>query len=152
MPTQTRPLTLLAFLLSLLLANCNLKYDTWKFSGESMEPNYTDGQTVTTEPVKAEDIKRGYVIVFAYPGDKERVFIKRVIGLPGETVEIRAGEIFINGTVLDEPYDASRPSYEHTVTLGADEFYVLGDNRNASSDSHIWGPLEAEFIRGVVVP
>ncbi len=81
--------------------------------------------------------------------DPNRDFIKRVIGLPGETVQVRRGQVFIDGQPLDEPYRPRMGSYDAgPIVLGPDEVYVLGDNRNYSSDSHAWGPLPMKNIIG----
>jgi len=93
--------------------------------------------------------RRGDVVIFEYPKDISRDFIKRVIGLPGETVEIRQGKVYINGQLMPEPFGPNPGSYSAPpVTVPAGEVYVMGDNRNNSSDSHIWGPLPINLIIG----
>jgi len=97
--------------------------------------------------------KRGDIIVFKDPGqgagEPERDFIKRVIGLPGETVEVRDCTVFINGKPLDEQYIKERPTYTYgPETVPPGQYFVLGDNRNNSSDSHSWGFLPKENIIG----
>jgi signal peptidase I len=83
--------------------------------------------------------RRGEVIVFEYPEDRSRDFIKRVIGVPGDTVEVKAGKVYINGSPLDEPYISAPPDYTYgPQTVPAGEYFVLGDNRNYSYDSHAW--------------
>lgn len=101
------------------------------------------------------DLKRGDVIAFRYPPDPSQSFLKRVIALPGETVEIREGVVFINGGRLDEPYvdpklNSSRSSYQ-PLTVKEHHYYVMGDNRDASNDSRIWGLLPEENIYARVV-
>jgi signal peptidase I len=92
------------------------------------------------------------VIVFHYPRDPSRDFIKRVIGLPGDTVEVRGGQVIVNGETIDEPYDPSPGTYDSDpVTLPEDQLFVMGDNRNNSSDSHIWGALPMENVIGKAV-
>jgi signal peptidase I len=110
-------------------------------------------------------IKRRDIIVFKYPEDPERDFIKRVIGLPGETVEVREKKVYINGTALDEPYvhflaPPSAPSELHEVTsfdvrerfgpvtVPADQYFMMGDNRDNSADSRYWGFLRRDYIKG----
>ena len=93
--------------------------------------------------------KRGDVIIFRYPRDKSRDFVKRVIGLPGENVEIVEGKVFINGLLLKEPYvvqedDSSMP----LRNIGKDKFFVLGDNRRASNDSRDWGDVSTDDVIG----
>ncbi|OGO53293.1 MAG: signal peptidase I [Chloroflexi bacterium RBG_16_68_14] len=97
--------------------------------------------------------RRGDIVVFESPnegpGQPERDFIKRIVGLPGETVEVRDCTVFINGRPLDEPYIVDPPRYDYgPATVPAGQFFVLGDNRNNSSDSHSWGPVPKENIIG----
>ncbi len=93
--------------------------------------------------------RRGEVIIFRYPRDPSRDFVKRVIGLPGDTVEIRRGQVFVNGIPLDEPYitHADRRT-KAEIRVGQESYYVLGDNRGASQDSRDWGPVPAENVIG----
>ena len=94
---------------------------------------------------------RGDVIVFDYPGDPQRQFVKRIIGEPGDTVAITDGEVSINGATLHEPYlDAIGRTDMHPIRLQTDEYFVLGDNRTGSQDSRHWGPLAAGHIIGKV--
>lgn len=94
--------------------------------------------------------QRGDIIVFEYPEDPSRDFIKRVIGLPGDTVDVRNGKVYVDGTALNEPYLRDAPEYTmpSPVTVPADSVFVLGDNRNNSSDSHVWGCLPLDRIIG----
>ncbi len=128
-------------------------------SGASMDPTFNDGNYLIVDELsyRFESPRRGDVVVFKYPYDEKRYLIKRVIGLPGETVEMKAGAIIIKngankeGLSLDEPYidDKNNLMYGNlSVTLGDDEYFVMGDNRIASSDSRIWGPLKRELIVG----
>jgi signal peptidase I len=108
------------------------------------------------------DIRRGDILVFKYPVEPERDFIKRVIGLPGETVELRAKKIHINGKPLDEPYvhflRAASALAEVTsadvsenygpVTVPQDQYFVMGDNRDNSQDSRYWGFLPRANVKG----
>ncbi|NLF76883.1 MAG: signal peptidase I [Chloroflexi bacterium] len=92
---------------------------------------------------------RGDVVIFEYPRDPSRDFIKRVIGLPGETVEVRNGQVYVDGVLMPEPFGPNPGSYNAPpLTVGPNEVYVMGDNRNNSSDSHLWGPLELDNIIG----
>jgi signal peptidase I len=92
---------------------------------------------------------RGEVIIFHFPRDPSRDFVKRVIGVPGDTVEIRRGQVYVNGIALDEPYIARRDSRTVAETrVGPDSYYVLGDNRGVSQDSRDWGPVPSENIVG----
>ena len=110
------------------------------------------------------DVRRGDIVVFKYPEDPERDFIKRVIGLPGETLELREKRVYINGTILDEPYvhflelPGATAFHEFTsfdvktaygpVTVPAGHFFVMGDNRDNSQDSRYWGFLPAPYVKG----
>ena len=122
-----------------------------KMAGNSMEPNVRDGQTVVAKKVEdVTSLHRGDIITFTQDGN---LMIKRLIALPGETVEIRQGAIYIDGQVYDEPYEAIAPIYEQqTLQLGENEYYVLGDNRAESVDSHDFGPITSEVIQGRVIP
>ena len=98
--------------------------------------------------------ERGDVIVFHAPVRPPKDFVKRVIGLPGETLEIRSGAVYINGVELEESYDLGSEfrSYQESqsITLRDGEFFVLGDNRGSSNDSKDWGPVRMEEIVGKV--
>jgi signal peptidase I len=92
---------------------------------------------------------RGDIIVFHYPRDPEVDYVKRVIALPGETVAVHNGRVFIDGRPLDEPYAKEAPAYNYgPYTVGPEEYFVLGDNRNNSSDSHVWGTVPRANIVG----
>lgn len=127
--------------------------------GSSMEPNFEDGDYLIVNEIgyRFEEPKRGDVIIFRYPNDPSEFFIKRVIGLPGEKIEIKESVITIynqehpEGFKLDEsPYLAGAVVTSGSVSeeLGDDEYYVLGDNRSASSDSRRWGVLKKHYIVG----
>ena len=96
--------------------------------------------------------RRGDVIVFRYPLDPQRDFVKRVVGGPGDTVEIRRGTVYVNNVPLDEPYITQEQSSEFMGPrlLRQDEYFVLGDNRGASNDSRDWGPVPMKNIIGKV--
>lgn len=125
-------------------------------SGASMDPTFATGQYLIVDKIsfRMEKPKRGEVIIFRYPKDTSKFFIKRIIGLPGETVEINGGTVTIinkDGDTLpplNEPY-VEFPKYDTlVVTLSDTEYFVMGDNREGSSDSRIWGPLDEKFITG----
>ncbi len=94
---------------------------------------------------------RGEIIVFRFPHDPSKDFVKRVVGLPGETIEVRSGTVFVDGTPLDEPYlqRMDRSDSRRTV-LGEKDYYVIGDNRRNSNDSRAWGVVPEENIVGKV--
>lgn len=124
-------------------------------SGTSMVPTFETGQYLIVDQIsyRLGSPDRGDVIIFKYPNNPKRFFIKRVIGLPGEEVEIHGTDVYITGIdgkrfKLDEPYiELSRES-EMTTKLKDDEYFVMGDNRAASLDSRSWGPLQEDFITG----
>lgn len=127
--------------------------------GASMEPNFFDHEYLIIDELsyRFSHPERGQIVVFRYPRDPSQFFIKRVIGLPGETVEITNNHIVIyttdhpNGVVLEEPYIADeQTSGKLKVTLSDEEYYLLGDNRDASLDSRIFGPVKRSFIIGRV--
>jgi signal peptidase I len=126
--------------------------------GESMHPTFENLDYLIVDEI-IYDFRapaRGDVIVFRYPGDPSIFYIKRIIGLPGETVSIQHGDVTITKTdgstlTLSEPYVVNEDAtYSKSVTLGPDEFFVMGDNRPNSSDSRVWGPLPRKNIIGRV--
>jgi signal peptidase I len=125
-------------------------------SGNSMFPTYHNGEyLIVNELVKyMSDYKRGDVVILRYPNDPSKYFIKRVIGLPGETVTIRDGVVSITSPtqttplVLTEPYVKNPKIDSSSRTLDNDEFFVMGDNRAQSSDSRIWGPVPRRLMNG----
>ena len=128
--------------------------------GASMEPNFLDGQYLLIDEVSYyfKEIKRGEVIVFHYPLDTSKYYIKRLIGLPGDTVEIKNGKVVIynddnpEGLFIDESYLLGEVITTGDIKkkLARNEFFVLGDNRLASSDSRQWGTLPRSNIVGRV--
>lgn len=126
-------------------------------SGASMETTFFTNEYLIVDQLTYhfEEPMRGDVIVFRYPKDPSKFFIKRVIGLPGDSVQIEGSEVTITNTdhpegmLLDETYVHSmRPGATVSETLGADEYFVMGDNRDASSDSRAWGVLQRDHIVG----
>ncbi len=126
--------------------------------GPSMEPNFYDGQYLIVDEIsyRFHAPARGDVIILRYPKDPKQFFIKRVVGLPNETIVIKDGHLYIeengSGTLraLEEKYIGvdSVTALPQTTVLGADEYFVLGDNRPHSSDSRVWGVLKKEYIIG----
>jgi signal peptidase I len=125
--------------------------ENYRIEGESMEPNFHNGQFLLVNKIQylLQSPQRGDVVIFRYPLNEKKNFIKRVIGLPGEKVEIRAGKIFVNGVRVPEPYPFNFADYDYgPVTVGPDEYFVLGDNRPYSSDSHSWGMVPTKDLIG----
>lgn len=133
-------------------------YQPVKVEGTSMMPSLTDQERIFINKfvyrLGLGEVERGDTVVFWFPGDPSKSYIKRVIGLPGDRVEIRAGEVFVNSRALREPYVPEEfrdlGSYP-LVLVPEDRFYVLGDHRSSSNDSRIWGPVPKEAIYGKAV-
>lgn len=125
-------------------------------SGASMDPTFQSGNYLIVDQLsyRFTEPERGEVIIFRYPVDPSKFFIKRVIGLPLETIRIENGDVAIvnetnpDGIHIEEPYKKEAFTATMTVTLKADEYFVMGDNRNESLDSRIWGPLPKDLIVG----
>jgi signal peptidase I len=141
------------FIAGILFLAVNLVTARIRVEGSSMEPSLHDGEFVVINRLayRWADPDRGEIIVFRYPLDPERRFIKRIIGLPGDKVSVSQGIVYINGIPLDEPYINAAPLYDGEWTIEPGHFFVLGDNRNNSSDSQNWGSLESEDIIGKAV-
>lgn len=128
--------------------------------GASMEPNFYDKEYLIIDELtfRMREPERGEIVVFRYPRDPGEYFIKRLVGMPGETVEITGGAVVVynddhpNGQILDEKlYLGSALSQgKKKVTLGADEYFVMGDNRDESLDSRSFGPIQKSSIIGRV--
>jgi signal peptidase I len=116
----------------------------------SMQPTLHQDQFILVNKLayRLGDFQRGDIIVFHFPGDPREDYIKRVIGLPGDTVEIRDQNVFVNGQMLEEDYVAALPNYTKTTVVPEDGLFVLGDNRNQSSDSHMWGTVPVNNVVG----
>ena len=125
-------------------------------NGSSMDETFADGEYLIVDELsyRFKDPERGDVLVFRYPQDPDKFFIKRLIGLPSETVTIKSGKVTIindenpAGILLNEPYIRSKTFNNVSTTLGPDEYFVMGDNRIVSSDSRMWGPLPKEDLIG----
>ena len=125
-----------------------------KVEGTAMRPALNDGDRVIISR-SFEKLERGDMVIFYYPAEPSKSYIKRIIGLPNEKVEIREGKVIVNGQNLEEPYvdpDTNLSSRNlNEITLPPDNFYVMGDNRDNSNDSRVWGPLPRKFIYGKFV-
>jgi len=136
----------------IIYAVVNFATGRFRVEGNSMQPTMHPDEYVLVDKVSymVGRPQRGDIVVFQYPlaTETERDFIKRVIGLPGDTVSIHGGVVRVNGQPLTEPYISAPPLYDGTWTLNANQYFMLGDNRNSSSDSHSWGPLETKYLIG----
>jgi len=125
-------------------------------SGNSMVPTFTNRDYLIIDKIsyKLGTPKRDDVVVFRYPTDPTKFFIKRIIGLPNETVDIKGSDVTITNNEqqgsfkLDQPFVKNTSNNDEHIVLKNDEYFVLGDNRNASSDSRAWGPVKREFFVG----
>lgn len=123
-------------------------------NGASMEPNFHDKQYVIVDKLSYyfRTPHRGEAVIIKFPGDPDKVkYIKRVVGLPGETLKIEDDVVYINGKALKELYIPSEyltePNFEWK--LGKNEYFLMGDNRQNSNDSRVFGPVEKRFIIGL---
>jgi len=122
----------------------------FRIEGYSMLPTLKEGEMVIINKLSyyLSDPQRGDIIVLHFPNDRSRDFIKRIIGLPGDHIEVADGVVTVNGNALEEPYINAAPSYSGSWTVPDDQYFVLGDNRNNSSDSHNWSFLPGDDIVG----
>ena len=142
---ETALLTLVIFL------GVRLGVQNFRVEGQSMEPSLHSNQYLLVSKVSymVGQPQRGDIVVFRLPQDPRRDLIKRVVGLPGEDVEVRSGAVFINGRQLEESYIHDRPRYSFNKRRVPDnEYFVLGDNRNNSYDSHVWEWLPKDYLIG----
>jgi len=145
---ETLETVVLAILIFLVIRSLVQNY---RIEGQSMKPNFQHGQYLLVNKLayRLGEYRRGDVIVFHYPNNPSQDYIKRVIGLPGDTVEFQDGVLIVNGLSVEEPYEQvpiARNIEAQTVAPGF--LYVLGDNRPASSDTRTWGQLSQEFVIG----
>lgn len=169
-----RDLAQTAALAVLLYGSVHAALQPFRVEGSSMEPSLHSGQLLLVNKLAYSQLRigdatvevpglshlaatlssfgkpqRGDIVVFRAPRDKSEDYVKRIVALPGETVEIRRGAVLVNGQRIEEPYIATPAGYSRpAATLGPDEYFVLGDNRNNSSDSHVWGPVPGAEIIG----
>lgn len=132
--------------------------ESFKIPTKTMKPTLLSGDLILADKViyKKSEPRRGDVIIFIYPEDTKKMFVKRLVGLPGEKVEIRNGSILINGTVLTEASFANKYYYNRgdyakegqAITIPQDSYFVLGDNSASSKDSRYWGFVPKKYIVG----
>jgi signal peptidase I len=133
-------------------------YQPVKVEGTSMMPALTDQERIFINKFvyrfHLDDIQRGDMIVFWYPADLSKSYIKRVVGVPGDSIEVDHGTVIVNGKPLEESYVPSEYRDEMSTQLRVipdDEFFVLGDHRSSSNDSRSWGTVPRRFIYGKAV-
>jgi signal peptidase I len=131
-------------------------YRPVKVEGTSMMPllQDQDGIFINQFVYNFSDVSRQDLIVFRFPGDPSKSYIKRVVAIPGDTVEIVAGQLFVNGNAVDEPYvpTAYRDSLSMPrMRVPLDEYFVLGDHRSSSNDSRNWGTVPRRYVFGKAV-
>src|SRR6266478_2167459 len=131
-------------------------YQPVKVEGGSMEPGLEDQERIFINKLvyRFESIERGDIVVFRYPKDPTKSYIKRVVGVPGDKIRIRDGAVYLNGVKLDESYVPSwyldGRSYPESI-MGPHTFFLMGDHRNMSSDSREFGPVDESYIFGKAV-
>jgi signal peptidase I len=140
-------------LAAILFASINLISARIRVDGDSMVPTLISGEYVVVNRLSYRfgSPQRGDIIVFHFPRNPEEEYIKRVIGLPGDVIEVMNGSVFINGQPLDENYLNVKTNYVGKWEVPADQFFVLGDNRNNSSDSHDWGMVPLDYVVGKAI-
>lgn len=131
-------------------------YQPVRVEGTSMLPMLEDQDRLFINKMayRVGDIHQGDVVVFEYPRDHSKSYIKRVIALPGERIRINEGEVFVNGKRLPEPYVPDRFEDDRSMpemTLGPNQYFVMGDHRSISSDSRDFGPVDRNLIYGKAV-
>lgn len=146
----------LAVALGLAIIVMIFLYQPVKVEGNSMNPLLSDQERIFINKFvyRFEPIDRGDVVVFWYPLDRSKSFIKRVVGLPGETIQIRAGDVYIDGKKLPDQYVP--PNYLDGSNYGPlkippDDYFVMGDHRDSSNDSRVFGPVPRSLIYGKAV-
>ena len=138
----------------LILFIIRFAVQSFRTNGQSMEPNFHNNEYVLVNKVAYlfQQPQRGDVVVFHYPFDIHKDFIKRLVGLPGDTIHVTNTNVIINGQTIREPYIRVPFNFEvNAWKLGPDQFFVMGDNRDNSLDSRTWGPLDRSYIIGKVV-
>jgi len=124
-----------------------------RVDGDSMKPTLENGEFVLVNKMSYQwgEVERGDIIIFDFPLNMEEELVKRVIGIPGDRVQVQDAQVFVNGQLLNEPYISQAPSYSGEWVVENGFLFVLGDNRNNSNDSKDWGYLPMENIVGKAV-
>ena len=140
-------------LAAIMVLSINVFSARIRVDGVSMQPTFYQDDFVIVNKVAYTfgDFERGDVVVFPYPRNPEEDYIKRVIGLSGDHIVIEDGLVVVNGVVLDEPYIAEAPRTDYEVTVPEGQLFLMGDNRNSSSDSRVWGTLPQEDVIGKAI-
>lgn len=150
-------LQVVVFAIAIFLFIYLLVLQPHKIKGDSMFPNFLNGEFLLTDKVsyRLGEPKRGDVVVFASPPDESEEFIKRIVGLPGERISIRGGQIYINGQPLKESYLENIYTQAgpflgegQEIIIPEGQYFVMGDNRSHSYDSRAWGPVDQSKITG----
>jgi signal peptidase I len=144
--------------LALMVAGCSaasrLAVQPVRMQGTAMKPALKDGDRLFISR-DVRELRRGDIIAFYYPRDQSKSYIKRIVGMPGETVEVRGDQVLINGQALEEPYVAPENNLAKfnaaPVKVPSENYYVMGDNRDYSNDSRAWGTLPRTLIYGKFV-
>jgi signal peptidase I len=131
-------------------------YQPVKVEGTSMLPELVDQERIFVNKFvyRFEDVRRNDIVVFRFPLDPTKSYIKRVVGLPGDEIELIRGQLYVNGGRVEEPYipDEFRDLGTYPpLTVPAGSYYVLGDHRNTSNDSRTWGTVSRDFVVGKAV-
>ncbi|OGO11614.1 MAG: signal peptidase I [Chloroflexi bacterium RBG_16_47_49] len=136
-----------------LFVSINMISARIRVDGDSMEPTLVSGEYVIVNRLsyRLGHPQRGDIIVFHFPRDPKEEYIKRVIGLPGDEVNVMNGLVYVNGQSLDENYLDVKMNYTGSWTVPTGQLFVLGDNRNNSSDSHDWGTVPMDYVVGKAV-
>jgi signal peptidase I len=151
MKVSLREILLTLFIILLIFVTLRVTVHSYKVYGQSMDPSFHNGQylLVNKASYHLHSPRRGDVIVFQYPLNPSELYIKRIIGLPGERVEIRNNQVYIDDELLEEPeYIPSTPNRGSPITVPPDEYFVLGDNRNHSADSRAGWTVPRDNIIG----
>jgi signal peptidase I len=152
-----KPITSRLWVIIAIYALINLASSRYMVEGSSMQPGFDSGQILMVSRLHYLLLSpaRGDIVIFHLPEDTSQDYIKRIIAVPGDTVEIRDERVYLNGEVLEEGYTLEPCSADYCDnrlwTLGPDEFFVMGDNRNHSSDSRIFGPVKKNHLLGKVI-